>query len=68
MAVSVHLLFSSSGRYADMLLDLCLRIKEKFQLSWKMVSLVYAILKNTRDNQDEAFRQIEEGKCIVAYL
>lgn len=54
--------FYFAGRDAEILLEFCQRLKDKFQLSWKMVSLVDVILKYAKD-QDEAWRQIDEGKA-----
>ncbi|KAK9754316.1 Doublesex dimerization domain [Popillia japonica] len=49
------------GRGAEQLIDFFHKIKDKFQLSWKMISLVQVILKNAKDDQQEAFRQIDEA-------
>lgn len=58
----------STGRGFDILLDLCHRIREKFDLSWKMIPLVDTILKYSKENQEEAWRQIEEGKITFRSL
>nr|BAM93340.1 doublesex [Trypoxylus dichotomus] len=50
------------GKGAEQLVDFFYKIKDKFQLSWKMISLVQVILKSAKDDQEEAFRQIDAGK------
>lgn len=55
-------MFYSAGRGAEVLLEFCIKLKDKFQLSWRMISLVDVILKYARDDQEEAWRQIDEGK------
>ncbi|KAG5897957.1 hypothetical protein JTB14_021136 [Gonioctena quinquepunctata] len=49
------------GQAAEILLNICQRIKDKFQLPWRMISLVDVILKNAKENQDDAWSRIEEA-------
>lgn len=49
------------GRGAEVLLEFCIKLKDKFQLSWRMISLVDVILKYAREDQDKAWRQIDEA-------
>lgn len=49
------------------MLDLCQMVKDKFQLSWKMVSLVGVIFKHAKEDQKEAWRQICEGWYILSF-
>ncbi|KYB26747.1 doublesex [Tribolium castaneum] len=58
---------NSTRRDTEILLDFCQRLKDKFQLSWKMISLVDVILKYAKD-QDEAWRQIDEAFLEIRAL
>ncbi|KAK9883898.1 hypothetical protein WA026_004839 [Henosepilachna vigintioctopunctata] len=49
------------GKEAEILLEFCQRIRDKFQISWKMVALVNVILKQANEDQEEAWRQIDEA-------
>lgn len=58
---SFNMLFSVIGRGAELRLQFCQTLKEQFQFSWRMISLVDVILRYAKEDQVEAWRQIDEG-------
>lgn len=64
----ILILFSIIGRGAELLLQFCQTLKEQFQFSWRMISLVDVILRYAKKDQAEAWRQIDEGIHTYIYI
>lgn len=58
--------FCFTGKEIEALLDFCLKLKDRFNFTWNMIALVRVILKLNKENQDEAWRQIYEGKYFLS--
>ncbi|XP_055382792.1 protein doublesex-like [Condylostylus longicornis] len=50
---------------AEILLEYCHKLLEKFHYPWEMMPLMYVILKYAGADIDEATRRIDEGQIVV---
>lgn len=53
------------GQSAEVFLEYCQKLLEKFRYPWEMMPLMYVILKDAKADIEEASRRIDEGQLVV---
>lgn len=53
------------GQSAEIFLEYCQKLLEKFRYPWEMMPLMYVILKDAKADIEEASRRIDEGQLVV---